>query len=120
MYDNYNYPMGADTPDAPWNQRDPEPATVDVVVEQSFCRSVRIETTNYTEDADGDREFDNLKEAYSEQAYTPADLLAKFIDILVDIKHGDKPKVSKSEVEYLISECDNWLESVDEDSVTEA
>jgi len=22
--DNYNYPMGSDTPDAPWNQKDPE------------------------------------------------------------------------------------------------
>ena len=24
MYDNYNYPAGADTPDAPWNQVNPE------------------------------------------------------------------------------------------------
>ena len=24
MYDNYNYPAGADTPDAPWNQSDPD------------------------------------------------------------------------------------------------
>lgn len=24
MFDNYNYPLGADTPDAPWNQSDPE------------------------------------------------------------------------------------------------
>lgn len=24
MYDNYNYPAGADTPDAPWNQTDVE------------------------------------------------------------------------------------------------
>lgn len=23
MYDNYNYPPGADTPSAPWNQSEP-------------------------------------------------------------------------------------------------
>ena len=30
--DNYNYPMGADTSDAPWNQSDPKPVNVEVQV----------------------------------------------------------------------------------------
>ena len=30
--DNYNYPMGADTPDAPWNQEIPEMEKYDVEV----------------------------------------------------------------------------------------
>lgn len=24
MYNNYNYPLGADTPDAPWNEKEPD------------------------------------------------------------------------------------------------
>ena len=30
--DNYNYPTGVDTSDAPWNQRDLKPVNVEVQV----------------------------------------------------------------------------------------
>lgn len=49
--DNYNYPMGADTPDAPWNQSDTlEPKEADVLVSYSISKSTTIETDDYIED----------------------------------------------------------------------
>ena len=53
MYDNYNYPPGADTPDAPWNQpADPDP--IDVVCDTcvTLRKSITVTTTNYEADRD--------------------------------------------------------------------
>ena len=45
--DNYNYPMGADTPDAPWNQRDPEPVEVEVQVSIARPKNIKLPVTDY-------------------------------------------------------------------------
>ena len=45
--DNYNYPMGADTPDAPWNQRDPEPVEVEVQVTIVLTKNIKLPVTDY-------------------------------------------------------------------------
>lgn len=39
MYDNYNYPMGADGPNAPWNQKDRE---VEVTVSLTISKTLKI------------------------------------------------------------------------------
>lgn len=45
MYDNYNYPPGADTPDAPWNK--PEPPEIEAEVNMSFTvERIATITTN--------------------------------------------------------------------------
>ena len=49
--DNYNYPMGADTADAPWNQVDPEPIEVEVTVSITLSKTVKIYVDDYIQEA---------------------------------------------------------------------
>lgn len=53
MYDNYNYPMGADTPDAPWNQSDPDDMEFEVSCTQTLSRIDTVVTNNYIPGASG-------------------------------------------------------------------
>ena len=52
MYDNYHYPPGADTYDAPWNQREQEPIEVEADITVSLVNRVIVNTTNYSEHCD--------------------------------------------------------------------
>lgn len=78
--DNYNYPWGADTPDAPWNQSDPEPKEVDVTVSITLSKQITIKVDDYKEyteqNEDGiyttvDFSDCDLKEAVKKQIYLP-------------------------------------------------
>lgn len=78
-----NYPIGADTPDAPWNQVDPEPKKIEVTVSITLSKTVEVEVTDYTVkeefDEDGYRgtSYDfskcNLKQAVRDQITLPND-----------------------------------------------
>lgn len=52
MYDNYNYPMGADTPDAPWNQESQEYKRVKVIASITLSKDLEIDVNDYTIDQD--------------------------------------------------------------------
>lgn len=80
--DNYNYPTGADTKDAPWNQVDNPEREIEVTVSVTLSKTVKIKVSDYTitdsgKDEDGDyfEEVDysdcDLKEAVEEQIYLP-------------------------------------------------
>ena len=80
--DNYNYPMGADTANAPWNQCDPEAQEVEVTVSITISKTVKINVTDYEYfegESDGENffppsyDFSNcdLKSAVEEQVYLP-------------------------------------------------
>lgn len=45
--DNYNYPMGADTPDAPWNQVDNPEREIEVTISITLSRTAKIKVTDY-------------------------------------------------------------------------
>lgn len=44
MYDNYNYPPGADTPNAPWNQVEPPEIEAEVYMSFTVERIATITT----------------------------------------------------------------------------
>lgn len=46
--DNYNYPMGADTPDAPWNQVDNPEREVEVLVSITLSKTFKVKVSDYT------------------------------------------------------------------------
>jgi len=48
--DNYNYPMGADTPDAPWNIKENPPLKVRVAVSLTIDKEFEIVTSDYERD----------------------------------------------------------------------
>lgn len=78
MYDNYNYPMGADTPSAPWNQVEVEPKEIEVTVSITLSKTVKIEVNDYATDIDegsGSKYCDfsecDLERAVKEQVTLP-------------------------------------------------
>ena len=54
--DNYNYPLGADTPSAPWNQTEPEPKEFKCDVWVTLKKREVIESTCYWEEKGEDED----------------------------------------------------------------
>lgn len=53
MYNNYDYPYGADGPDAPWNQPEVPEKEFDVTCSQSLSRTATVWSNNYIPGASG-------------------------------------------------------------------
>lgn len=100
--DNYNYPMGADTKDAPWNQVDNPEREIEVTVSVTLSKTVKIKVSDYEitdsgKDEDGeyfeDIDYSNcdLKGAVEEQIYLPQES-GSIIEKGIDYKeiHGVK------------------------------
>lgn len=84
IMDNYNYPMGADTKDAPWNQVDNPEREIEVTVSVTLSKNVKIKVSDYEitdsgKDEDGEYFEDidyskcDLKRAVEEQITLPQD-----------------------------------------------
>lgn len=82
--DNYNYPLGADTKDAPWNQADNPEREIEVTVSVTLSKTVKIKVSDYEitdsgKDEDGEYFEDidyskcDLKRAVEEQITLPQD-----------------------------------------------
>lgn len=82
IMDNYNYPMGADTKDAPWNQVDNPEREIEVTVSVTLSKTVKVRVSDYEitdsgKDEDGeyfeDIDYSNcdLKGAVKEQIVLP-------------------------------------------------
>lgn len=82
MYDNYNYPVGADNAEAPWNQADNPEREVEVTVSITLSKTLKVRVDDYQivdsgKDEDGeyfeDIDYSNcdLKGAVKEQRYLP-------------------------------------------------
>lgn len=80
--DNYNYPMGADTPDAPWNQVDNPEREIEVLVSVTLSKTFKVKVSDYTiadsgKDEDGNYFEDidysgcDLEEAVERQIVLP-------------------------------------------------
>lgn len=122
--DNYNYPAGADTNTAPWNQEEQESEPVEVTIIQTFSKDLEVLVDDYESakesDEDGtyywnDYSGCNLKEAVEEQHLTITDILDRVKDLhnqfkdldLTDIK---KVELFKHELLILSNACNGWNE----------
>lgn len=54
--DNYNYPMGSDTPEAPWNQVDQPDVEIEVLVSVTLSKTVKVRVNDYIVEDDGDED----------------------------------------------------------------
>ena len=45
---NYDYPVGADNKDAPWNEKSNKPKKVEVTVSITLSKTVEVEVDDYT------------------------------------------------------------------------
>ena len=126
MYDNYNYPLGADTPSAPWNQHEPDEKEFEVTCSQTLSKTVTVSTTNYEEGVDEEYDEEGCKcgyywcdtsnvdwaEEYAENDYhTPLQLINLFKRFLEDMVNGTEttPKHPWF-LKRLIEECDDWCD----------
>ena len=121
MYDNYNYPPGADTPDAPWNlPGDPDPITLAVTVNTTLYRDTTVETTNYDIYHDvefGETEielhdgYSDVEKYYTEQHKSIPFLLgelAKYIE--GELAGCDLSQSRRQELEEMLADCKGWKE----------
>lgn len=69
--DNYNYPMGADTKDAPWNQVDNPEREIEVTVSVTLSKTVKVKVSDY-EITDSGKDEDG--ECFKDIDYSDCDL----------------------------------------------
>lgn len=60
--DNYNYPLGADTKDAPWNEVEVPEEEIEVTVSVTLSKTVKIKVTDYTVESGTDEEGEHFKD----------------------------------------------------------
>lgn len=130
--DNYNYPPGSDTPDAPWNQVDPPEREFKVTVIYSVYKEVTVRTSDYVAEEDWDDDMGKCESidtsntnwiaAYQEQHESIENLLCEFKDMMkkriMDIEFNaqrlgnpltSEEKKSIKRMKYLIEECQGWV-----------
>ena len=78
--DNYNYPMGADTKDAPWNQVDNPERKIEVTVSVTLSKTVKIKVSDY-EITDSGKDEDG--EYFEDIDYSNCDLKGAVEDQIV-------------------------------------
>lgn len=101
--DNYNYPEGTDTKNAPWNQVDNPEREIEVTVSVTLSKTVKIEVSDYTIiDQDENEEIDysscDLVEAVENQVYLPQEA-GKLIDNF---------NIGTAEAKNMIEDLSNW------------
>ena len=125
MYDNYHYPLGADTPSAPWNEKPIPEKDFIVCVSQTLSKSAEVTTDNYLpvvvhekhnriHEEYADTSDTKWKEVYKDnEHYTPLQLISLFRDMLEGELEKSENLLSdhtKGYYEHLIEECSNWIE----------
>ena len=97
MYDNFNYPAGADTPDAPWNQCDPPEIDIDVTVRETLVKDTSVVTNNawYVTDEEG---YTSLEDS----DFYPTDEYKKQNELLSVVIAKAKEEISKIRID---AEC---------------
>lgn len=114
--DNYNYPPGSDTPDAPWNEIEYPDKEIEVTVSITLSKTVKINVNDYIieTDQDEDGKYDyydftecDLKGALEAQVTLPQNL-AEFTERIfnydLNLKSVDMPKYLKD----AINDCKDW------------
>ena len=117
MYDNYNYPNGADTPDAPWNEPVIPERDFDVSVEFVMRKVVKVTTNDYEneiDDANGHEHVDTTNTDWArafenDGHFTIQDLLNELRDYVVADMETCSPNTCKgAHLKRLLAACDNW------------
>lgn len=116
MYDNYNYPMGADTPQAPWNEKSKKDREYIITVDQCLRNeNVKVLTNDYIEyDYDVDLSDVDWKREYNEQHFTILEMLAELKKYLEeDLRTIPKgtPRAQwqkRTRIQNMLEDCQGW------------
>lgn len=116
MYDNYNYPPGSDTPDAPWNQVDPPDVDFNVEAIVTLSRNAVV-TTNCVYNDEGTYricEDVGAKGAYKQNYASIPELLGELVKYIDGELQGDISHERKWELHRLRESATDW-QIIDED-----
>lgn len=111
-----NYPPGQEhNPKAPYNQVDKPDKEFDVTVSQTLSKNTSVTTQDYIEeDCLYGPEFDTSNvdwhEEYSNQHYTPLDLINELKMIFETYKNGGTLEPTKQKINCILKECANWVQ----------
>ena len=119
MYNNYDYPLGADNSLAPWNQEENTEIERDCDVTETIARKVTLSTTDYVAEEDWDDEIGKCisvdtsetdwSAEYANQEYTALELISKLKTYVEEDIKNTSPDTSKGrELKRLLSACDGW------------
>lgn len=110
--DNYNYPMGADTSDAPWNQSENEGIEVEVSITQTLSKCCTIETDDYYIERGDDEPTINevsLCEKFNDYHHTIPEMLELLKGYAIEeLKNTMEGTGRNSFLKRLIEDCDGW------------
>lgn len=111
MYDIYNYPPGADTPLAPWNQVEPDPVVVDAEITVLLKGKIRVETDILKDDGSfkSIANYKIVEDACKDQCHSIPELLdelAKYIN--GELAGGNLSKRRRQELEIMLEDCQGW------------
>ena len=119
MYNNYDYPLGADNPSAPWNQVENSEIERDCEVTETITRKITLSTTDYIAEEDWDNDFGRCVSAdtsetdwaaeYSNQEYSVLELIVKLKSYVEEDIKNTSPNTGKGrELQRLLSACSGW------------
>lgn len=128
MYNNYDYPCGADGPNAPWNKTENAEKNFFVEITQTLTKKAIVSTNDYNIIEDYDEEDDgegncitvtcnsidtsdtDWKEAYLKEHLTLDVLLKECKELLSDIKETGHIISFKehNKIYSLIEELEDW------------
>lgn len=119
MYNNYDYPLGADNSSAPWNQVENSEIERDCKVTETITRRVTLSTTDYVAEEDWDDELGKCASSdtsdtdwageYSNQEYTALELIARLKVYVEEDIRNTSPNTGKGrELQRLLSACSGW------------
>lgn len=112
--DNYNYPMGADTSDAPWNKEDLPEEEIEVTISVTLSKTVKIKVSDYNIEKNEDDKYISydfskcdLNKAVENQVILPQNL-ARFTESIfnedLNLKAAGMPLYLKE----AIADCKDW------------
>lgn len=119
MYNNSDYPIGTDTPLAPWNQVSVPGIERDCKVIETISRRITLSTTDYSIEDDWNEEFGKCmvtdtsetdwNEEYSSQEYTALELIAMLKSYVEEDIKNTQPNTDKAiKLRRLLDACKGW------------
>lgn len=117
MYDNYNYPAGADTPDAPWNETAIKPVSINVDVSITLNRLTTVSTSGYIPTVDEEDgmpghelfyTYQDIERHFKAQHKSIHDLLTELARYIKGELTGDISHERRRELEAMLADCEGW------------
>ncbi len=121
---NYDYPIGSDTKDAPWNEQIIPELDFDVRVTQTLVKKTTIPTDQYQPEYDEEdghtyvnTDDTDWQDAYENVACTPSKLIEVCGKLAQQFLNNGIKSIDGIWLPAIVKECDGW--DVDETTVEE-